>query len=78
MSKLDWQLTSVYLFMILAMMAIGLALSDDSNRKEEAVRAQTIVDTKQDTRIEHLEKEIRLLKTDLMLLQNCDVESEKE
>ena len=64
--------------MILAMMAIGLALSDDSNRKEEAVRAQTIIDAGQDTRIEHLEKEIRLLKTDLMLLQNCDMESEKE
>lgn len=69
MSKLDWQLLAIYLFVLLAMLAIGLALSDDSSRKEEVRHTQTIVDASQDTKIEQLEKEIRILKTDMMLLQ---------
>lgn len=69
MSKLDWQLLAIYLFVMLAMLAIGLALSDDSSRKEEVRRTQTTVDASQDNRIEQLEKEIRILKTDMMLLQ---------
>ena len=69
MSKLDWQLLVIYLFMILGMLAIGIALSDDSSRKEEAVYTQTTVDASQDNKIEQLEKEIRILKTDIMLLQ---------
>lgn len=69
MSKLDWQMLSIYLFMILGMLAIGIALSDDSSRKEEAVCTQITVDTSQDNKIEQLEKEIRILKTDMILLQ---------
>lgn len=69
MSKLDWQLLAIYLFMILGMLAVGIALSDDSSRKEEAVCTQTTVDASQDNKIEQLEKEIRILKTDIMLLQ---------
>ena len=77
MSKLDWQLLAVYLFMILAMLAIGIALSDDSGRKEEIRCTQAAVDASQDTRIEQLEKEIRILKTDLVLLQK-EPEEEKD
>lgn len=69
MSKLDWQLLAVYLFIILALAAIGLALSDDSCKKQEVLVTQTTVDASQNTRIEQLEKEIRILKTDIMLLQ---------
>lgn len=77
MSKLDWQLLSIYLFMILAMLAIGIALSDDSGKKEEVRLTQTAVDASQDSRIERLEKEIRILRTDLMLLQKEPEEVEK-
>ena len=69
MSKLDWQLLPIYLLFILEILAIGIALSDDSGRKEEIKRAQSTVDANQDGRIEQLEKEIRILKTDIMLLQ---------
>ena len=77
MSKLDWQMLFIYLFMILAMLAIGIALSDDSGRKEEVRCTQTTVDASQDSRIERLEKEIRILRTDLMLLQKEPEEVEK-
>lgn len=77
MSKLDWQMLFIYLFMILAMLAIGIALSDDSGRKEEVRCTQTTVDASQDSRIERLEKEIRILRTDLMLLQKEPEKVEK-
>lgn len=77
MSKLDWQMLSIYLFMILAMLAIGIALSDDSGKKEEVRLTQTTVDASQDSRIERLEKEMRILRTDLMLLQKEPEEVEK-
>ena len=76
MSKLDWQLLPIYLLMILAVLAVGTALSKDSGRKEEVRCAQTTVDARQDIRIEQLEKEIRILKTDLMLLQKEPEEEE--
>jgi hypothetical protein len=63
--------------MILAMLAIGIALSDDSGNKEEVRLTQTTVDASQDSRIERLEKEIRILRTDLMLLQKEPEEVEK-
>lgn len=76
MSKLDWQLLPIYTLFILAMLAIGIALSNDSGRKEEIKCAQATVDANQDDRIEQLEKEIRLLKTDIQLLQNGFEEEE--
>ena len=69
MSKLEWQLLAVYLFIILALASIGLALSDDSRKKQEVLDTQNVVDIRQDIQIEQLEKEIRILKTDMMLLQ---------
>lgn len=69
MSKLDWQLLAIYLFIVLALAAIGLALSDDSRKKQEVLDTQNVVDIRQDIQIEQLEKEIRILKTDMMLLQ---------
>lgn len=69
MSKLEWQMLAAYLFMMLAMLAIGLALSSDSSREEEVKCAQATVDAKQDIRLEQLEKDIRILKTDVHILQ---------
>lgn len=78
MSKLDWQLLPIYTLFILAILAIGIALCDDSGRKEETKCAQATVDANQDTRIKQLEKEIRILKTDLMLLQKEPEEEEDD
>jgi hypothetical protein len=69
MSKLDWQLLPIYTLFILAILVVGTALSKDSGREEEIKCTQATVDANQDIRIEQLEKEIRILKTDIMLLQ---------
>lgn len=66
MSKLD---VAIYLLIMLAMLALGLALSDDSSRKEEVRNAQATVDAKQDIRLEQLEKDMRIMKTDVHILQ---------
>lgn len=66
MSKLD---VAIYLLIMLTMLALGLVLSDDSSRKEEVRNAQATVDAKQDIRLEQLEKDMRIMKTDVHILQ---------
>lgn len=66
MNKLDCIL---YLLIMLIMLALGLALSDDSSRREEVKNAQATVDAKQDIRLEQLEKDMRIMKTDVHILQ---------
>ena len=70
MSSTDWKLIILFAMLELMLFAIGTALSNDSNRHEETLAAQQIVDIDQNKRIEALEKEVRLLKTDLYITQN--------
>lgn len=70
MSGTDWKLIALFVMLELMLFAVGIALSNDSNRHEETLTAQQIIDTKQNRRIEELEKEVRLLKTDLYIAQN--------
>ena len=76
MSNTDWKLLAVFLLMELALLGFGVALSDNSTEKKEVKMVQSITDIEQDARIEQLEKEIRLLKTDLYIIQNGIEENE--
>lgn len=77
MSSTDWKLIILFIMLELMLFAIGTALSNDSNRHEETLAAQQIVDIDQNKRTEALEKEVRLLKTDLHILQ-YGIEENKE
>lgn len=69
MSKTDLVLTGLYFLLLLLVVNIGLAMSSQDEEKEKQT-VQRIADMEQDKRIEELEKEVRLLKTDLYILHN--------
>ena len=67
MKKVNWVLLILYAVLLSWMIGIGLIASSHSEKKEK-LSAQQIVDTEQSKRIEELEKEIRLLKSDIDIL----------
>ena len=69
MKKIDYLMVAVCLLLTILITAFA---DKDTKDKNEAdyVRAQEITDSRQNERIEELEKEVRLLKADLYVLQN--------
>jgi hypothetical protein len=69
MKKIDYLIAAVGLLLTIL---ITVFADKDTKAKNEAdyVKVQEITDSKQNKRIEELEKEVRLLKTDLYILQN--------
>ena len=69
MKKIDYLMVAVCLLLTILITAFADKDTKDKNEADNA-RAQEITDSRQNERIEELEKEVRLLKTDLYILQN--------
>ena len=63
MSKTDGHLLCVLVLFELMLFGVGIVLSDSSHRQEEILAAQSITDAEQNKRIENLEKEMRIIKS---------------
>ena len=76
MSKIECNLILVFILIELALFGVGVALSDNDKEQKEALTTQNITDVNQNKRIEALEKEIRILKTDMQLMRHGFEETE--
>lgn len=78
MSKIECNLILAFILIEMALFGVGVALSDSGKEQKEALTIQSITDINQNKRIEALEKEIRILKTDIQLMQCGFEESSNE
>lgn len=76
MSKIECNLILAFILIELALFGVGVALSDNDKEQKEALATQNITDVNQNKRIETLEKEIRILKTDMQLMRHGFEETE--
>lgn len=76
MSKIECNLILAFILIELALFGVGVALSDNDKEQKEALTTQNITDVNQNKRIEALEKEIRILKTDMQLMRHGFEETE--
>lgn len=53
----------LYVLVLLELVLLGIVLSDSSRKQEEILAAQSITDVEQNKRIENLEKELRITKS---------------
>ena len=76
MSKIECNLILAFILIELALFGVGVALSDNDKEQKEASTTQNTIDVNQNKHIEALEKEIRILKTDMQLMRHGFEETE--
>lgn len=69
--------TSILVVLMVLLLALGVGIQAHKVQyKKDRNEQQYMLDLEQDKRIQELEKEVRILKTDLLIIQNGFVENE--